>query len=74
MVEGLGEKQLRIVGEKYQGVLLTVAPPMARATLAPTPTKHLDTICRAYVDANPEPMLAAMAIRVKSYQAERPYS
>jgi hypothetical protein len=45
--------------------LLTVAPPMARATLAPIPTMHLVRICVPYDGAYAEPMLAPIAISVK---------
>jgi hypothetical protein len=45
----------------------TVAALMAKAALAPMPTKTRDTISPAYVDANPEPIFAPTAISVKIY-------
>lgn len=53
---------------------LTVAPPIARATLAPTPTMHRVRICVPYDGAYAEPMLAPMAMSVKiRYAGRRPY-
>jgi hypothetical protein len=44
-----------------------VAPPIARATLAPTPTKMRETISEPYVAAYADPMLLAMAMTVNNY-------